>query len=195
MAESKTETRQTELRPGKWNVDFVHSSFIVSTRHMSVADLHAKFPGLKGALQVNSEDPLKSTFELEVDTSRVTTGHPPQEDFMRSEPWLDAEHHPSVTFRSTSITPSGPSQFSIKGDLTLRGVTREVEILADFHGVVADSWGLRAGFTSTVTVDRRDFGLTWNRTFDWGVMAGWDLTIELDIELAYPDASLAQTPQ
>lgn len=113
---------------------------------------------------------------------------------MRSEPWLDVENHPVITFRSSAIEATDRG-FLIKGDLTLKGVTREIEIPADFHGVVNDPWGLRAGFTSEFTIDRRDFGITWNRVFDWGVMAGDELTFTLDVELAYPDESLAQKPQ
>jgi polyisoprenoid-binding protein YceI len=194
MQQPDAGTRQAELRPGTWNVDALHSQVMVSLEHMSVAHLRAKFPRLSGRLQVDADDPLRSSLELEIEAGSVTTGHPAQEDFMRSEPWLDAERHPTMTFRSTAIVPAGSDRFVIRGDLTMKGVTREVEIPGDFHGVIADSWGLRAGFTSRITIDRRDYGITWNRVFDWGVMAGWEMEIALDIELAYPDESLAQQP-
>jgi polyisoprenoid-binding protein YceI len=186
--------QQGQLRPGTWTVDALHSQLLISVRHMSVASLRAKFPQVTGKLEVDAEDPLRSSFEVEVDTRSVTTGHPAQEDFMRSEPWLDAEHHPAFTFRSTAIVPR-EGGFAIAGLLTLKGVTREVEIPADFHGVISDSWGLRAGFTSRFTVDRREFGITWNRVFDWGQMASDEMEISLDIELVYPDESLAQKPR
>ena len=189
-----TQDAPSQLQPGTWNVDAVHSQFMVSVRHMSVTSLRAKFPRVSGKLEVQPDDPLRSSFEIEIDTRSVTTGHPAQEDFMRSEPWLDAEHYPFITFRSTSITPS-PEGFLIDGELTLKAVTRSIQIPAAFHGVVADPWGLRAGFTSLVTIDRRDFGINWNRFFDWGVMASEEMEISLDVELAYPDASLAQKPQ
>jgi polyisoprenoid-binding protein YceI len=186
---------QVQIRPGTWNVDAIHSQFLVSVRHMSLARLRAKFPRLAGRLEIDAAAPLRSSFELEVDARSVTTGHPPQEDFMRSEPWLDAEHHPAITFRGTSIEPRGGSGYAVRGDLTLRGVTREIEIPGEFHGVISDPWGLRSAFVSTFTIDRRDFGIVWNREFDWGLMAGWELEVSLDIELAYPDESLAQKPR
>jgi polyisoprenoid-binding protein YceI len=176
-------------------VDALHSQVLVGVHHMSVAQLRAKFPKIAGTLEVDPSDPLRSTFELEVDARAVTTGQPAQEDFMRSEPWLDAEHHPTFTFRSTAIEPRGASSYLIRGDLTLKGTTRPIEIPVEFHGVIADPWGLRAGFTSRFTVDRREFGLAWNREFDWGVMAGWDLEVSLDIELSHADESLAQRPK
>ena len=193
MAE-QTDVQHASLRSGTWNVDAIHSQVFVSVIHMSMIPLRAKLPRLSGRLQTNAENPLASSFEVEIDVAAITTGFPPQEDFMRSEPWLDAEHHPTITFRSTSITPRGGG-FTIAGELTLRGVTRPVEIPADFHGVVADPWGLRAGFTSRITVDRRDFCITWNRVFDWGVMASYEMEIALDVALTYPDESLAQKPQ
>jgi len=194
-------TTQREVEPqalaqaGTWNVDAIHSQVLVSVRHMAVTQLRAKFPRIAGKLEVDRDDPLRSTFELEADTRAVTTGQPAQEDFMRSEPWLDAENHPTFTFRSTAIEPRGGSSYVVKGDLTLKGVTRPVEIPLDFHGVVSDPWGLRAGFTSRFTLDRRDFGITWNREFDWGVMAGWDMEVSLDVELSHPDETLAQRPK
>ena len=193
MAE-QTDVRGASLRSGTWHIDAVHSQVFVSVIHMSLIPLRAKFSGVSGKLETHADDPLRSSFEVAIDAASVTTGHPRQEEFMRSEPWLDVEHHPTITFRSTGIAPRDGG-FAIGGDLTMRGVTRPIEIPADFHGVVADPWGLRAGFTARVVVDRRDFGITWDRVFDWGLMASHEMEIALDIALAYPDESLAQKPQ
>jgi polyisoprenoid-binding protein YceI len=183
---------QALARAGTWNVDAIHSQVVVGVTHMAMAQLRAKFPRIAGKLEVDRQDPLRSSFELEVDTRAVTTGQPPQEDFMRSEPWLDVENHPTIAFRSTAIEPRGGNAYVVRGDLTLRGETRPIEIPLEFHGVISDPWGLRAGFTSRFTIDRREFGLTWNREFDWGVMASWDMEVSLDIELSHADESLAQ---
>ena len=89
---------------------------------------------------------MRSKFEAEIEAASVLTGHERQEEFMRSEAWLDAEHHPLIKFAGTGIEPR-PGGFTARGQLTLRGVTREVEIPFDFHGVIRDPWGLRAGLT------------------------------------------------
>ncbi len=183
------------LRVSTWNVDALHSQVFVSVCHMGVAKLRAKFPRITGKLEVDHDDLLHSSFELEADAGSVTTGHPAQEDFMRSENWLDAENHPRLAFRSTSIETQDGTRYLVHGDLTLRGVTRPVELPLDFHGVVSDSWGLRAGFSSLFTVNRRDFGINWSRDFDWGPMAGDELEVALDIEVAHADESLAQKPR
>jgi polyisoprenoid-binding protein YceI len=182
------------MRSGTWQIDALHSQVMVSVRHFSVANLRAKFPVVRGSLLVDLEDPSRSRFDAEIESASVTTGHPRQEEYMRSEPWLDAERYPLITFKGTAMEP-GPTGILVKGDLTLRGVTRSLDLPVEFNGVVADPWGLRAGFTSEFVVDRRDFGITWDRIFDWGLMAGHELTFTLDIELAYPDTSLAQAPQ
>jgi polyisoprenoid-binding protein YceI len=191
--EGMTMSERVPLREGTWNIDALHSQVMVSVWHFNVAHLRAKLPQLSGRLQVDPENPLRSTFEVEIQAGFITTGHPRQEEFMRSEPWLDAERHPLITFKGNEITLRDGG-YTIAGELTLKGVTRRLEMPVDFHGVVSDPWGLRAGFASQFTVDRRDFGITWDRTFDWGLMAGHDLTFSLDIELAYPDAALAQAP-
>jgi polyisoprenoid-binding protein YceI len=182
------------LRPGTWKIDALHSQVMVSVWHFNVANLRAKFPRVSGSLELSPADLFHSPFQVEIESASVTTGHPRQEEFMRSEPWLDAEHHPLITFTGKQIEPRDGG-FTIAGELTLKGVTRDVNIPFDFHGIVSDPWGLRAGFSSQFTVDRRDFGITWDRIFDWGAMASYDLTFTLDIELAYPDESVAQAPQ
>ena len=182
------------LRGGTWKIDALHSQVMVSVQHFNVANLRAKLPRVTGTLEVDPENPLRSTVVVEIEAASITTGHPRQEEFMRSQPWLDAEHFPLITFVGGEITPR-EGGYAIGGELTLKGVTRRLEIPFDFHGVVSDPWGLRAGFASEFTVDRREFGITWDRIFDWGLMAGHDLTFSLEIELAYPDGSLAQVPQ
>ena len=182
------------LRGGTWKIDALHSQIMVSVRHFNVANLRAKLPQVIDTLEIDPENPLRSKFIVEIEAFSITTGHPRQEEFMRSGPWLDAEHFPLITFKGSEISPR-EGGYTVVGDLTLKGVSRRVEIPFDFHGVVSDPWGLRAGFASEFTIDRRDYGITWDRVFDWGLMAGHELTFSLQIELAYPDESLAQAPQ
>lgn len=185
---------QHPIKPGTWRLDAVHSQVMVSVRHYGLANLQAKFPAVSGSIEVDPENPLHSRFEIVIEAGSVTTGHPRQEEFMRSEPWLDAERHPLITFGATGIEPR-EGGFLVTGDLALRGITREIAIPLDYNGVVSDPWGLRAGFSGEFTVDRRDFGITWDRAFDWGLMAGHELTFTLDIELSQADESNAQKPR
>jgi polyisoprenoid-binding protein YceI len=191
LSQTDVDTRALQ-RVSTWSLDALHSQFFVSVEHMGFVPLRAKFPKLTGRLEIDRDDVLHSTFGVEVDVRTVVTGHAPQEDYIRSEPWLDAENHPTLTFSSSAIEPQGGDGFLLRGELTLKGVTRPVEIPVEFRGVHADGWGLRAGFTSRFTIDRGDFGLTWNRTFEWGVMAAHALDVALDIELSHADPSLAQ---
>jgi polyisoprenoid-binding protein YceI len=128
------------LRSGTWSIDALHSQILVSVRHFNVANLRAKFPVVKGSLEVDTEDPLRSSSQVEIDATSVTTGHSAQEDYIRSEPWLDAEHHPRITFVSTAIEPRG-DDYMVRGQLSFRGVSREIVIPFRFHGVVSDRGG------------------------------------------------------
>jgi polyisoprenoid-binding protein YceI len=186
---------QTLQAVSTWDVDALHSQFFVSVRHMGFVPLRAKFARYAGRLHIDRDDVLKSSFEIEVDTRSVVTGHAPQEDFIRSEPWLDAENHPTLTFRSTAIELQGGDRYLVRGELTVKGRTGPMDIPVEFHGVHADGWGLRAGFSSHFAISRKDYGITWNRVFDWGVMASDELEVTLDIELSHADASLAQQAQ
>lgn len=185
---------ESPLAAGSWSIDALHSQVFVSVWHFNVANLRAKFPRLKGSLEVDAQNPLNSRFEAEIEAASVLTGHERQEEFMRSEAWLDVEHHPLVTFKGTGIEPRQDG-FTARGELTLRGVTKGVEIPFDFHPVIRDPWGLRAGITGELKIDRRDFGIRWDRIFSWGLMAAHELTLSLDIELVHPDPSLAETPE
>ena len=182
------------LPAGSWSIDALHSQIFVSVWHFNVAHLRAKFPAVRGSLEVDAEDPMSSRFEVEIESASVLTGHERQEEFMRSEAWLDVEHHPLVIVKGTGIEPRSGG-FIARGELTLRGITKEVEIPFDFHPVVRDPWGLRAGLTGELQIDRRDFGISWDRIFSWGLMAEHELTLNLDIELVHPDPTLAEAPE
>ena len=182
------------LPVGTWTIDALHSQVFVAVWHFNVAHLRAKFPAVSGGLEVDTADPLRSRFEATIEAASVLTGHPRQEEFMRSEAWLDAERHPYIKFAGSGIQPRRGG-FTARGELTLRGVTREVEIPFDFHPVIHDPWGLRAGVTGELKIDRRDYGINWDRIFSWGLMAAHELTLSLDIELVHADPSLAETPQ
>lgn len=194
MTVETSDVAQAPLLAGEWKIDALHSQVLVTVRHMAVASLRAKFPKVTGALIVDAGNPLESRCHVEIDATSVTTGHSDQEDFMRSEAWLDAANHPTITFDSREIRQASEQSYVMNGDLTLRGVTRPVSIPFEFHGVIADRWGLRTGFTSQVTLDRTDFGITWDPRYEWGPLAGRELNISLDIEFVRPDESLAAAP-
>ena len=124
------------LRAGTWKIDALHSQVMVSVWHFNVANLRAKFPRVSGGFELDTGDPFDSAFQVEIEAASVTTGHPRQEEFMRSELWLDAERHPLITFTGTEIEPLR-RDYKIEGDLTLKGVTRRVEIPFDFAALSA----------------------------------------------------------
>ena len=112
-------TEDLPLRGRTWKIDALHSQVMVSVRHFNVANLRAKLPRVTGTLELDPENPLRSTFAVEVEAASINSGHPRQEEFMCSEPCLDAEHFPTITFKGSEITPR-EGGYTVVGELTLK---------------------------------------------------------------------------
>lgn len=185
--QTSTQTREFEgltiPAPGTFDFDFAHSAVSFQTRHLMVSKVRGKFTKFDGSLTI-AEDPLESSVEVHIDVSSVDTGEPQRDDHLRSADFFGAESHPTITFKSTKVTHVKGDRFTVLGDLTVREVTRPVELELDLLGVLVDPWGnQRIGFSARAEVDREDFGLTWNQVLEsGGVLVGKKVTIEIDAE-------------
>lgn len=170
------------LTPGTWNIDPSHSTVGFTARHLMVTKVHGRFGTFTGAIQI-AEDRLASSVEATIETSSITTGDDQRDAHLRSGDFLDVEQFPHMTFRSTSVRANG-DDFVLVGDLTIKDVTRQVELALELDGVEADPWGgTRAGFTAETEINRKDFGLTWNVALETGgVLVSDKVKITLDIE-------------
>jgi polyisoprenoid-binding protein YceI len=172
----------TAVPAGVWNIDTSHTTVNFSVRHMMVSKVRGKFATFGGTIVI-AEDPTASTLEASVDMASVDTGDAGRDEHLRTSDFFDIQTHPTMTFTSTSITPSG-GDYELTGDLTIRGVTRPVTFELEPGGVGTDPWGnTRAGFTATTTINRKDWGLEYNAVLEGGgVLIGEKVTIELDVE-------------
>ena len=172
----------TDLTPGVWTIDPSHTTLGFVARHLMVAKVRGRFAGVTGAITV-SEDRLASSVTAEIDMASVDTGDTSRDEHLRSAEFFDVATHPTMSFVSTSVTGSG-TDFTLTGDLTIKGVTRPVTLDLEFDGVSGDPWGgTRAGFTATGEIDRREWGLEWNVALDTGgVLVGEKIKLQLDIE-------------
>ena len=172
----------TAVPAGVWNIDTSHTTVNFSVRHMMVSKVRGKFSTFGGTLVI-AEDPTASTLEATVDMASVDTGDAGRDEHLRTSDFFDIQTHPTMTFKSTSITASG-GEYELIGDLTIRGVTRPVTFELELGGVGVDPWGnTRAGFTATTTINRKDWGLEYNAVLEGGgVLIGEKVTIELDVE-------------
>jgi polyisoprenoid-binding protein YceI len=169
--------------PGTFTIDPVHSHVGFSIRHMMIAKIRGRFTSVSGALQV-AEDPTQSTVEIDVDLASVDTREDDRDNHLRSPDFFDVENHPTMTFRSTAITPTARDAFRLDGELTLHGVTQPFVLDVSFEGLGQDPWGnQRLGFSASGKLNREAFGLTWNQALETGgVVVGKEAVVEIEAE-------------
>lgn len=170
-----------------WNLDPAHSQVEFSVKHMMFTTVRGRFADVQGTVTLDSDSPEESAVEVSIDVASLDTRVADRDAHLRSGDFFDVENHPTMAFRSRRV--EGPAatpeaSFRVVGDLTIRGVTREVILEARFEGTGTDPWGgTRAGFSARTTIDRRDFGLTWNQALETGgVLVGHEVKIDLQIQ-------------
>jgi polyisoprenoid-binding protein YceI len=169
----------------KWDFDYAHSGIDFTVRHLLVSKVRGRFTKWTGSLEIDEQDYSKSHAEVEIDVASVETHVQQRDDHLRSGDFFEVEKHPKLTFKSTSVVEKPGHHLAITGDLTLRGVTKEVVLDVERAGVVAkDPWGKRrAGFTATTTINRKDFGVSFNQVLDAGGLAlSEEVAITIEIE-------------
>jgi polyisoprenoid-binding protein YceI len=169
----------------KWDFDHAHSSVNFTVRHLLVSKVRGRFAKWNGKLELDEADWSRSRVEVEIDVASVDTHEPQRDAHLRSGDFFDAEKHPKMKFVSKRVEQTGKDRLAVTGDLTIRGTTREVALDVERGGLVAkDPWGRRrAGFTATATINRKDYGVSYNQVLDQGGLAlGEDVHITIEIE-------------
>jgi len=168
--------------PGRWQIDPGHAEVAFIGRHFMLTKVRGRFAGVTGAIQV-AEVPDESTVKVTIDMASVDSGSQARDEHLRSADLFDVERHPTATFSGRAAGWQG-IRGRLEGDLTIHGVTRPVTLDAEYLGHVADPWGgQRAIFTASGTVNREDWGLTWNMPLDGGgLVVSKEIRIEIDLE-------------
>lgn len=165
-----------------WNLDSTHSRVGFAVRHMMVSTVRGEFKKFGGTLQLDEQDFTRSKIIGEVEVASIDTGVKDRDDHLRSADFFDVANHPVIRFESRRIEHKGGSEYRIIGDLTIRGVTREVVLDAEYGGIQKNPWGQTVtGLSATGKIDRRDFGLTWNAVLETGGVVVAD-TVKLELE-------------
>lgn len=172
-----------DYKVGTWTLDPAHSEVSFTVKHMKISKVRGKFEKFETTI-VTAEDPKDSTIEAVIDVASVNTGQEARDNHLRTSDFFLVEKHPQLTFRSTSIEADG-DDFTVEGDLTLRGVTQPVTLKGEFGGMVTDSQGrVKAGATASTKINRHDFGVSWNAALEaGGFTLGDDVTIDLDLQV------------
>jgi polyisoprenoid-binding protein YceI len=168
--------------PGRWQIDPGHTEVAFIGRHFMLTKVRGRFTGVSGAIVV-AEDPSQSTAEVIIDMASVDSGSQDRDDHLRSPDFFDTGRHPTASFSGRAAGWQGPRGL-LAGELTIRGITRPVTLQAEYLGHVADPWGgQRVVFTAEGTLNREDWGLTWNMPLDnGGLLVSREIRIEIEAE-------------
>src|SRR4051812_32140743 len=167
---------------GTWTIDPVHSEVGFSVRHMMVSKVRGRFTSFSGEI-VTGADPLASQVSADIDLASIETGNAQRDEHIRSADFFEVETYPIMSYRSTGVRADG-HDYVLDGELTLKGVTRNVALRLELNGFGPDAYGgTRAGFTATTEINRRDFGVNFNAAIETGGAVVADkVTIQLEIE-------------
>jgi polyisoprenoid-binding protein YceI len=176
----------TTAQPATWQIDPVHSTATFAVRHMMVTTVRGTFQKLSGTVQFDGKDITSIAAQATIDVASIDTREPKRDEHLRSADFFDAAKFPAITFVSKRVEPKGAGRFALVGDLTIKGVTREVVL--DVEGPtpeVKDPGGnIRIGASATTRINRQDFGVSWNRALDaGGVVVGDEVSITIDLSL------------
>lgn len=167
-----------------WNIDTAHSAVHFSVRHMVVSKTRGRFTKWSGQIAFDPGNPAASSVQVTIDPASVNTEDAQRDAHLRSPDFFDVEKYPQASFKSTKVEEAGSDKYRITGDLTVHGVTKPVILETVFEGSAKDPWGgERAGFAATASLDRREFGLGWNKVLEaGGVLVGDKIELTLEIE-------------
>ncbi len=170
-----------------WILEPGHSAAEFCVRHMMVTCVRGHFKNVQGSLEFDPENPVMLSMEATISAAGIWTGEPQRDEHLRSGDFLDVAHHPNIRFSTTKSERIGGNEYQLKGDLTIRGVTRRVALAMRYLGrwrtPYNDARVTRVGFTGETKINRHDFGVSWNSAMENdGVVVGSDVLITLDVE-------------
>lgn len=182
MTAATTETGIPGYTAATWTIDPVHSEVGFSVRHMMVSKVRGRFTRFSGEI-VTAEDPTQSSVTAEIDLSSINTGQEQRDEHIKSADFFEVEKYPTMTYRSTGIKVED-GEYVLDGDLTLKGVTRNVPLKLELQGFGPDAYGgYRAGFTATGEINRRDFNVSFSAPMaNGGVVVADKIQLQLEIE-------------
>jgi len=169
-----------------WQIDPAHTAAGFAVKHLMISTVRGQFKGVNGTVNWDDQDISKSTIDVTIDAKTVDTSEPKRDEDLRSEKFFDTTKYPTITFKSKKVENVSAGKLKVIGDLTIRGVTKEVVL--DIEGPsnqVKDPWGnTRVAASATTKINRQDYGVKWNANVDGGgVVVGDEVNITIDLEM------------
>lgn len=168
---------------GTFAIDASHTTVGFVARHLVVSKVRGTFGEVSGTITV-AANPLESTVEVVIGAASINTGTPDRDNHLRGADFLELDKYPNLTYRSTGVKSHKGNQFVLAGELTIRDVTREVDLDVEYEGTITSPYGQEViAFTANTEIDREEWGITWNQAIEaGGVVVGKKVKIELSIE-------------
>lgn len=168
-----------------WFIDPAHTRATFTARHMMIANVHGQFNQVEGVVDFNEADPTKSTVDVKIAAASIDTREEKRDTHLKSQDFLEVEKYPYLLFKSTKAEKTGENTGRLRGNLTIRDVTRPVVLDVEYNGQAKTPWGsVNAGFTASTKIYRKDWGLNWNVALETGGwLVGDIVTINLEVEI------------
>lgn len=168
-----------------WIIDNSHSHVAFTARHMMIAKVRGRFENFTGTVEFDEQTPANSSVNVQIEAASIDTRDEKRDGHLTSPDFLDAANHPYLSFVSKRIEVIDASHGKITGDLSIRGVTREVVLETEYNGQAKAPWGTTsAGFNASTKINRKDWGLNWNVALETGgVLVGEEVSIEIELEI------------
>jgi polyisoprenoid-binding protein YceI len=182
-----------EVKNMNWQIDNAHSHIGFRVRHMMISTVRGEFEEFWGSIDFDEENPEETTVDVTIDAASINTREEDRDNHLRSEDFLWAEEYPEITFKSSRVELVDEDHAVLTGDLTIRGETHEVELDVAYQGMAQSPWGtMSAGFSATTTLNRKEWGLVWNKALETGgFLVGDKLDVEIEVELVKQDVEEA----
>lgn len=168
-----------------WKIDPAHSEVNFTVRHMMISNVRGRFERFSGVVEFDEANPAASSVSVAIEADSINTREAQRDGHLKSGDFLNAAEFPQLTFESKRIEVVDANHGKIIGDLTIRGVTREVVLDTEFNGIVKSPFGsTNAGFSATTSINRKDWGLVWNVALETGgLLVGEDIKIAIELEI------------
>src|SRR5579872_2344132 len=168
-----------------WILDPAHSDVLFSVRHLGISTVRGQLPGVSGTAEFASGDPSTLKLQIDIDASSISTGNDQRDAHIKGADFLDVEKFPTMSFKSTRVAPEGPGGGKLYGDLTIKGITKEVELHVEGPSPeTADPYGnTKIAASATGVINRKDFGITFNHVMETGsLLVGEEIKVTIDVQ-------------
>jgi polyisoprenoid-binding protein YceI len=176
-------TAAVPSRGDTYTIDRSHSEAAFQTRHL-VTKLRGRFSDFAGTIRLDPGQPETSSVEFTIQAGSIDTANPDRDRHLRSADFFDAEKHPQITFKSKEIRAAGKDRYDVRGTLEIRGIAKDITVPVRFLGFAKDPWGNeKAGFEVELTLNRKDFGMVWNKSLDnGGLLLADEVQVSINLE-------------